>query len=266
MYDAVKRALDPNNILNPGSWSHERGSRGRQGRGRARAHAQALSCTYCPKMCRHAVRGRGDGKESATPWALMGLANHVRKGHLALTPEVARAFYDCTNCLLCREYCLHGNDVPSALRAARALAIRSGQVPEAVATAAGRFRRVGSMFPGDDRAGLAKALDGVADSSSRSVLLVSCLEPPETPRGDAPRPSRARAGCALPDASVTCCGAPSSISASRGVRARPKNADALSRFDRAICDTSVCADAGKATRGGVGSSPGGGFTTALAGR
>ena len=224
-------------------------------------HERALElCTYCPKMCRFACPvAEATGKESVTPWALMGLANYVRKGQVALTPEVARAFYDCTNCLLCREYCLHENDVPSALRAARALAVREGQVPVAVAKATERFRRIGSMFPGSNREELAKALGESVDRNSRSVLLVSCLRavggPAESAgrqiliRGaDAARDAAsalARAGqaCALPDPSVTCCGAPLlDLGYEEEFAAHAKkNAEALSRFDRVICDTSVCA-------------------------
>jgi Fe-S oxidoreductase len=235
-------------------------------------HEQALElCTYCPKMCRHSCPvAAATGKESATPWALMGLANHVRKGHLALTPEIARAFYDCTNCLLCREYCLHGNDVPSALRAARALAVRESQVPEAVAKAAERFRRSGSMFPGGDREALAKSLGESIDPQSRSALLVSCLRAggpaggPEQSEGRlqegrAGRQDQIRAGeaardaasalarageaCALPETSVSCCGAPLlDLGFEEEFRAHArKNAEALSRFERVICDTAVCA-------------------------
>jgi len=211
-------------------------------------HAHALElCTYCPKMCRLSCPvAEATGRESTIPWALMGLADHVRKGHLALTPEVARSFYDCTNCLLCREYCLHGNDVPSALGAARALAVRSGQIPEPVAKAAARFRRAGSMFPGADREGLAKALGESIDASSRTALLVSCLRVgvgTGVARDAASALARAGEACALPDASVTCCGAPLiDLGYEEEFQAHARgNAAALSRFERVICDTAVCA-------------------------
>jgi Fe-S oxidoreductase len=211
-------------------------------------HERALElCTYCPKMCRFACPvAEATGKESATPWALMGLANYVRKGQLALTPEVTRAFYDCTNCLLCRAYCLHENDVPSALRAARALAVREGQVPEAVAKAAERFRRVGSMFPGSDREELVKALGDRIHPASRTALLVSCLrsgENHDAARETASALARSGAACALPDPSVTCCGAPLlDLGYEEEFAAQAKkNAEALARFDCVICDTSVCA-------------------------
>ena len=220
---------------------------------------QALElCTYCPKMCRHSCPVAAvTGKESATPWALMGLANHVRKGHLALTPEIARAFYDCTNCLLCREYCLHENDVPSALRAARALAVREAQLPEAVAKAAERFRRSGSMFPGGDRQELAKMLGESIDPKSPSVLLVSCLRAGtgvDAGRDAASSLARAGEACALPEASVTCCGAPLldlGFEEEFATHAR-RNAEALSRFERVICDTAVCARTLEREYAGVG--------------
>jgi Fe-S oxidoreductase len=211
-------------------------------------HEQPLEyCTYCPKMCRLSCPvAAATGNESDIPWALMSLANHARKGQIALTPEVARGFYDCTGCLLCQKYCLHGNDVPSAMRAARAAAVETGNAPPEVVSAAERFRRNGSMFPGSDREALAASLPAdTIDPASRSALLVSCLlaGAGKGARDAAEALARTGQACALPDASLRCCGAPLlDLGYEREfAEVARSNAAALAPFERVVCDTSVCA-------------------------
>jgi Fe-S oxidoreductase len=212
------------------------------------AHEQALECcTYCPKMCRFACPvAEATGKESVTPWALMGLANLVRRGRLALTPEIARSFYDCTNCLLCREYCLHGNDVPAALRAARTLAVAEGAVPPEGVAVRERMLSEGSMFGGGEREALASEMpSGVIDSGSSTALFVSCRSARERTPAVTAASALAAAGvhCALPDPGLRCCGAPLlELGFAEAFAALAKhNSAALAPFERVICDSAVCA-------------------------
>ncbi len=92
-------------------------------------HAAEL-CEFCPKMCRFACPvSEAEPREALTPWGKSSLA--------ALTAAVGRApdassglaFHGCTGCLRCTHYCAHGNDVPTLLFAARAVAVRSGSDP-----------------------------------------------------------------------------------------------------------------------------------------
>jgi Fe-S oxidoreductase len=211
-------------------------------------HERALElCTYCPKMCRFSCPvAEATGQESATPWALMGLANLVRKGHLPLTPEIARSFYNCTNCLLCREHCLHANDVPAALRAARTLAVTQGVIPPEGAAVLARMRSQGSMFGEGDREALAAGMPaGVIDPGSLTALFVSCRS--AWRRTPAVESASALAGagerCALADPTVRCCGAPLLDLGFAGDFAElaKRNAQALSRYESVICDSALCA-------------------------
>lgn len=212
------------------------------------AHVQALElCTYCPKMCRLACPlAETTGRESVTPWALMGLANHVRKGHVALTAEIARSFYDCTNCLRCQSYCLHGNDVPAALGAARRMAVSAGAAPPEVGALRARFGERGCMFEAGDREAAAPVVSAAgADPGSRDALFLGCATAADPARAaeTARALSLAGAGFALPDAALRCCGAPLRDAGCEEdfARVARDNQARLKGFDRVICDSSICA-------------------------
>ncbi len=211
-------------------------------------HAQALElCTYCPKMCRLACPvAEVTGRESTIPWALMGLANHVRKGHVALTPEISRSFYDCTNCLRCQTYCLHDNDVPTALRAARRLAVTEGKEPPEVAAMREHFREHGSMFETGDREKAARAVVSAGvEGGGPAGLLLACATAANP--GEAARTARALSlvgvQSALPDPALRCCGAPLLDAGllDEFTRVARDNQGILAGFDRVICDSSICA-------------------------
>lgn len=211
-------------------------------------HAQALElCTYCPKMCRLACPvAEVTGRESTIPWALMGLANHVRKGHLALTPEISRSFYDCTNCLRCQTYCLHDNDVPTALRAARRFAVAEGKEPPEVAAMREHFREQGSMFEAGDREATARAVAsaGVENGGPAGLLLAcSTAASPDAAALTARALSLVGVRIALPDPALRCCGAPLLDAGLEEdfTRVARENQGMLAGFDRVICDASVCA-------------------------
>jgi Fe-S oxidoreductase len=77
-------------------------------------------CTYCPKLCRHTCPvSNALGKETLIPQAKMELMNMLRLNAIPWDAEVANAFYGCTGCRLCRQYCLHGNTVASILEKGR---------------------------------------------------------------------------------------------------------------------------------------------------
>ncbi|MDP3937477.1 MAG: (Fe-S)-binding protein [Deltaproteobacteria bacterium] len=215
-------------------------------------HEQPLEhCTYCPKMCRLACpMAEATGRESVTPWALMGLANHVRKGHVGLDAEIARSFYDCTGCLRCQPYCLHGNDVPTTLWAAREIAVGQGAVPAEVAAAKACFDANGSMFEPGDRAAaaaaVAEAVPGQAiDAKAPDVLFLACATAANPRRAaDAARAATGALGkVALPDPALRCCGAPlrdlGFVAEFKAV-ARANQA-LLAGHERIVCDASICA-------------------------
>jgi Fe-S oxidoreductase len=198
-------------------------------------------------MCRLACPvAETTGRESVTPWALMGLANYVRRGQIDLTPEIARSFYDCTNCLRCQPYCLHGNDVPTALRAARGVAVESGKAPPEVTEVLDRYRRDGSMFGASDREALIAAIPAEhLDAGATTALFLGCRSAADLRAAGETTAALAAIGLrfALTGPDLRCCGAPLrdlGLEEAFAALARA-NQSALSRYERVICDTAICA-------------------------
>jgi Fe-S oxidoreductase len=88
-------------------------------------------CTYCPKLCRFSCpAAEAEGRETSTPWGMMRLFELVKDGAVVPSEDVTEAFYHCMGCLRCQNWCLHENDVPEAMWAARAWMRELGFVPE----------------------------------------------------------------------------------------------------------------------------------------
>jgi Fe-S oxidoreductase len=89
-------------------------------------------CEFCPKMCRFACPvSEAEGREALTPWGKVSLAALTTGPGQSPDASAALAFAGCTGCYRCAVYCAHDNDVPRALYAARAAAVRAGVAPEA---------------------------------------------------------------------------------------------------------------------------------------
>lgn len=90
-------------------------------------------CTYCPKLCRFSCpAAEAEDRETVTPWAMMRLLELVKDGAVQPSEEVAETFYHCMGCLRCQSWCLHDNDVPEAMWAARSWMRELGYLPEAL--------------------------------------------------------------------------------------------------------------------------------------
>ncbi|MFT7580585.1 MAG: Fe-S oxidoreductase [Myxococcota bacterium] len=89
----------------------------------------ALSlCTYCPSLCQNACPvATVQARHTVTPWALMSLADHVRRGRVELTERLSETLYQCSGCGACTDACLHDNDVAETLVAVRAVAVAQGR-------------------------------------------------------------------------------------------------------------------------------------------
>lgn len=95
----------------------------------------AEHCSYCPKMCRFACPvAEVTGKESVTPWGIDRVISAMARGE-ALTAEEQEPIWACTGCRQCRSACAPDLDLPTHVRAARAVAVKR---PEGVAAAGGR--------------------------------------------------------------------------------------------------------------------------------
>lgn len=93
--------------------------------------AQALAlCTYCPSLCRHACPvATAESTDTTSPWGLVSLVEHIRRGRVELDDEIAEQLYHCVGCRACSEACVHDNDVEGILVAARAWAVSRGVTP-----------------------------------------------------------------------------------------------------------------------------------------
>lgn len=85
------------------------------------------TCLYCPNLCLHSCPvSNAERKTTVSPWNKMSAAYRVAVGAEDCDEDTARLFYKCTGCLACQDACVHGVDVPRALMAGRAFAVRSG--------------------------------------------------------------------------------------------------------------------------------------------
>jgi Fe-S oxidoreductase len=88
-------------------------------------------CTYCPKLCRFSCpAAEAEDRETVTPWGMMRLFELVKDGAVEPSEEVAETFYHCMGCLRCQNWCLHENDVPQAMWAARGWMRELGYLPD----------------------------------------------------------------------------------------------------------------------------------------
>lgn len=104
----------------------------------ADVRASAEHCSYNAKLCRSACPvASATGKESVTPWGINRAITTADTAG-AVDASTAAAVYGCTGCRACGSLCLHGVDLPTNVRAARAEVVAAGLEPEGLVEAAGR--------------------------------------------------------------------------------------------------------------------------------
>src|SRR5689334_12427746 len=82
-------------------------------------------CTYCPSLCRHACPvATAEGSDTVSPWGMMSLAGHVRRGAVEVDAEVLATIGACNGCGACSVACLYQNPVMDALVATRAAVLK----------------------------------------------------------------------------------------------------------------------------------------------
>ena len=126
-------------------------------------------CEACPKLCSFACPvSEATSREALTPWGKMSLA--------ALAPEdpsAAFALAGCTGCLRCQQHCAHGNDVPSALYAARASSVRAGVAPSVWTELAARFAASGHG-EAVELSAVRRSLDAGRAPAAGPILFAGC--------------------------------------------------------------------------------------------
>ncbi len=142
-------------------------------------------CTYCPKMCRFSCpAAEAEHRETVTPWGMMRLFEFAKNGDVEPSQEVAERFYHCMGCRRCQEWCLHDNDVPSALWQARSWMQDLGHVPEPLEGFAEEFRE--NHAPQRELPELGEVhgfeADRIFDQSSTTVFVPDCETRHHSPR------------------------------------------------------------------------------------
>lgn len=141
-------------------------------------------CAYCPKMCRFSCPvAEADARETLTPWGKMSAPFLALRGTLPL--EVAfETSWGCTACGHCTEYCLHGNDVPTALAALRAQGVAAGIDSPVTAAVRRSYEKHGNPS-GKPTAPALRALvpTSLRDDDAPIVFFPGCTAPIEEPAG-----------------------------------------------------------------------------------
>lgn len=131
--------------------------------------ASAEHCSYNAKLCRSACPvAAATGKESVTPWGINRAITAAADAG-AVSEATAAAVYGCTGCRACGGLCLHGVDLPTNVRAARAAVVTAGLAPAGVAEATGVVRAPAGELAAGSTAGAStvvypgcRSADGVA--------------------------------------------------------------------------------------------------------
>jgi glycolate oxidase len=194
----IKKALDPENILNPGKMALEGGKadiydfftfepllehpEGVRSYGEE-IDNEVLACIHCG-FCRLGCPTFSvTHRESRNARGRNALAYYFLNGSVDPSPELAEAFYSCTTCQACTYFCPARIKVDEIVEGVRKQLYQEGLVPEPVMGVRDNIRKTGNVFASarEDRIEIypaplrEKAQSGQLKAQAETLLFMGCV-------------------------------------------------------------------------------------------